>query len=241
VLNALDRAAKSAAFLNALFECTELVLRRMRSTRDDAGNSVYGEDAEKALVRAQFTRVWEESTSRRLKVEHGPAGELVAKSLVRLNEIDEGICFSFITHKELSSSHPVDLFDAAWDALARGMNVDSFPAEALNTQFFFCLLKASRAVFVEGSHPRLVIDDLFQNIMERVLSHSRDALLSQTQDKGNQRKLDVLIDMIDTFGASLFVRIGQAEVGQSKRSVIILTSALFRRLMRQCSSMLTEY
>jgi hypothetical protein len=69
------------------------VLRRIRSTRDDAGNSVYGDDAEIALVRAQYTRVWEESTSRRLRVEHGLAGELVAKSLVRLNEIDEGIFF----------------------------------------------------------------------------------------------------------------------------------------------------
>jgi hypothetical protein len=71
------------------------VLRRVRSTRDDAGNSVYGEGAEIALVRAQFTRVWEESISRRLRVEHGLTGELVAKSLVRLNEIDEGIFYFF--------------------------------------------------------------------------------------------------------------------------------------------------
>jgi hypothetical protein len=74
------------------------MVRRVRSARDDAGNSVYGEDAEKALVRAQYTRVWEESTSRRLRVEEGLAGQLVAKSLVRLNEIDAGIHFSFVTH-----------------------------------------------------------------------------------------------------------------------------------------------
>jgi hypothetical protein len=102
------------------------------------------------------------------------------------------------------------------------MKVDFFIAEAQNTQFF-CLLKASRAVFAEGSHPRSVIDDLLQNIMEEVLSHSRDALLSQTQDEGNQRKLDVLTDMIDTFGDSLFVRIGQAKVGRPLLAVCSYT------------------
>ena len=91
-LSALDRTAASAAFLSALLECITFVVRRMRSARDKAENSVYGDNAEKELVRAQYTRAWEESASRRLKVEEGVAGELVAKSLVRLNEIDAGIC-----------------------------------------------------------------------------------------------------------------------------------------------------
>jgi E3 ubiquitin-protein ligase listerin len=184
----------------------------MRSTRDDLGNTVYSKDTEKALVRAQYTRVWEESMSRRLRIEEGLAGELVAKSLVRLNEIDPGISFSFVTHKVLNNSHRIGLFDAAWDTFAPGMKVHSFPAEAPNTQLLFSLLKASRAVLAEESHPRSVIDDLFQNIMERVLSYSRNALLSQTQDEDNQRKLDVLLDMIDTFGDDLFDGTGPAEV-----------------------------
>ena len=89
-LSALDRTAASAAFLSALLECTAFVVRRVRSARDKAGNSVYSENTEKELVRAQYTRVWEESISRKLRVEEGIAGELVAKSLVRLNEIDAG-------------------------------------------------------------------------------------------------------------------------------------------------------
>jgi hypothetical protein len=90
-LSALDRTAASAAFLSALLECTAFVVRRVRSASDKAGNSVYGEGVEKELVRAQYTRVWEENTSRKLRVEERIAGELVAKSLVRLNEIDAGI------------------------------------------------------------------------------------------------------------------------------------------------------
>jgi len=89
-LSALDRTAASAAFLSALLECTAFVVRRVRSARDKAGNNVYGEGAERELVHGQYARVWEESTSKRLKVE-GTAGESVAKSLVRLNEIDAGI------------------------------------------------------------------------------------------------------------------------------------------------------
>lgn len=65
--------------------------RRVRGARDGIGNN---DDVAKTLVRAQYARVLEESTSRRLRVEEGIAGELVAKSMVVLNEIDPGIsCF----------------------------------------------------------------------------------------------------------------------------------------------------
>jgi hypothetical protein len=52
---------------------------------------VYPEDAEEAIVRTQYSRVWEEVTSRRLKVEEKIAGELVAKNLARLSEISTGM------------------------------------------------------------------------------------------------------------------------------------------------------
>ncbi|KAI9462830.1 hypothetical protein BJY52DRAFT_1203094 [Lactarius psammicola] len=63
-LSALNRAAKSAAFLRALLECTAFVARR---------ETVYGDNVAKALVRAQYARV--------LRVEEGVAAELVAKNM----------------------------------------------------------------------------------------------------------------------------------------------------------------
>ena len=84
--------------------------RRVRGARDGMGNSVYDDDAAKALVRAQYARVLEESTSKRLRVEEGVAGELVAKSMVILNEIDPGIrCFYVVlcVSKQLASSRAV--------------------------------------------------------------------------------------------------------------------------------------
>ncbi|KAF8500410.1 hypothetical protein F5888DRAFT_1682008 [Russula emetica] len=192
-LSALDRTAASAAFLSSLLECTVFMVRRVRNAREKAGNSGYGEDAEKELVRVQYSRVWEECTSRRLRVEEKVAGELVAKSLVRLNEIDAG------------------LFDVAWGAFMPGMTVPFDSADAPNRQFLFSLLKAFRTVFVGGSHPLSVVDELFQRIVGGVLERSRAALLSRMHDEDNHRILDVLLDLISTFGDDLFTGVDQAE------------------------------
>lgn len=98
--SALDRTSKSAAFLAALLECLVFIVRRVRSAREEV-DSMYREDAEKVLVCEQYTRVWEACTSRRLRVEEGVAGELIAKSLSRLNAIDEGIHIHFISNQTL--------------------------------------------------------------------------------------------------------------------------------------------
>ena len=100
-LSALDRTSKSAAFLSALLECIVFVVRRVRSARGEVDNFVYSEDTEKALVREQYTRVWEECTSRRLRIEESIAGELIAKSLDRLNVTDPGIHIPFVSNKML--------------------------------------------------------------------------------------------------------------------------------------------
>ncbi|KAI0273234.1 hypothetical protein BGY98DRAFT_998534 [Russula aff. rugulosa BPL654] len=192
-LSALDRTAASAAFLSSLLECTAFMVQRVRNAREKAGNSGYGVDAEMELVRAQYLRVWEECTSRKLRVEEKVAGELVAKSLVRLNEIDSG------------------LFDAAWGAFMPGMTLPFDSADAPNRQFLFSLLKAFRTVFVAGSHPLSVVDELFQRIVGGVLEQSRAALLSRTHDEDNDRILDVLLDLISTFGDDLFTGVDQAE------------------------------
>jgi hypothetical protein len=104
-LSALDRTSKSTAFLAALLECLVFIVRRVRSAREEV-DTVCREDAEKVLVCEQYTRVWEECTSRRLRVEEGVAGELIAKSLSRLNVIDEGIHIHFILDKTLRRCSP---------------------------------------------------------------------------------------------------------------------------------------
>lgn len=189
-------------------------MRRVRNAREKAGNSGYGEDTEKELVRAQYSRVWEECTSKRLRVEEKVAGELVAKSLVRLNEIDAGIRVPLVYCEMLKQIFlVVGLFDAAWDAFMPRTTVPFDSADVPNRQFLFSLLKAFRTVFVRGSHPRSVVDELFQRIVGRVVEQSRAALLSPIDDESNHRILDVLLDLISTFGDDLFTGVNQAEVG----------------------------
>ncbi|KAI0263034.1 hypothetical protein BC834DRAFT_828029 [Gloeopeniophorella convolvens] len=186
-LSALERAAKSAAFLSALLECTAFVVRRVRADgARDAG-------VESALVRAQYARVWEECAARRLRVEEGAAGELVAKSLARLSEIDEG------------------LFDAAWDALAPAMRGHLDSAEAANAQLVFSWLKAFRALFAEGSRPRGVAEELFEQVTQGVLARGQDAFSARSQGEGAGRALDVLLEVIDAFGDALFSGVDRAK------------------------------
>lgn len=95
------------------------------------------------------------------------------------------------------------------------MTVPSDSADAPNTnlQFLFSSLKAFCTVFVEGSHPRSVVDELFQRIVGGILERSRVALLSQTHDEGTHRIFDVLVDLISAFGDNLFTGADQSEVG----------------------------
>lgn len=76
------------------------VVRRLRSAREGVDSENSG-DAEKALVRDQYIKVWEECTSKRLRVEEGTAAELVANSLVRLHAIDAGIYIPFYSNPVL--------------------------------------------------------------------------------------------------------------------------------------------
>ncbi|KAF8268005.1 hypothetical protein EI94DRAFT_1728947 [Lactarius quietus] len=175
--SALDRAATSAAFLRALLECTAFVARRVRGARDGVGNNIYADD---------YARVLEESTSRRLRVEEGVAGEMVAKSMVTLNQIDPG------------------LFDAAWDTFLPGLKALLASADAQHVQLLFSFLKAFRTAFTDDSHP-------LSWVVEDILRQSRSALRSQSQDEGTQRALGVLLGMIEAFGDSLFVSFGHAE------------------------------
>jgi hypothetical protein len=93
------------------------------------------------------------------------------------------------------------------------MTVDPDSAVRSNTQLLFSLLKAFHTIFAEGTHPRSVSDKLFQRIAGRVLEQSREALLSLTKEKNSSRSLDILLDLINVFGDSLFMVVDQAEVG----------------------------
>ena len=106
------------------------------------------------------------------------------------------------------------MFDAIWDAFLPGMKTLLASVDAQHVQLHFSFLKAFRTEFSEDSHPLSVAESLFQWVVEDVLSQSRNALGSPSQDEGTKRALSVLLGMIDAFGDSLFVDFGHALVGK---------------------------
>ncbi len=121
------------------------------------------------------------------------------------------------------------------------MTVTFNSANAPNRQFLFSLLKAFRTVFAEGSHPQSVVDELFQRIVGGILEQSRYALQSQTHDEST-RILDVLLDLISTFGDKLFTGVDQAEVGMlDSNNPFYLHLSLSRRWMGLLWSTLARY
>jgi hypothetical protein len=120
--------------------------------------------------------------------------------------------------------------------------VASNSANAPNRQFLFSLLKAFRTVFAEGSHPQSVVDELFQRIVGGILEQSRDALQSQTHDESTHRILDVLLDLISTFGDKLFTGVDQAEVRMlDSNNPFYLHLSLLRHWMGLFWSTLARY
>ena len=110
--------------------------------------------------------------------------------------------------------HWIGLFDAVWDAFLPGMKALLASMDAQHVQLHFSFLKAFRTEFSKDSHPLSVAESLFQWVVEDVLSQSRNALGSPSQDEGTKRALSVLLGMIDAFGDSLFVDFGHALVGK---------------------------
>ena len=100
-LNSLHRTAASAAFLSSLLECTLLLAKRLRSAEKNSSPS--DAPAASILVQSQFSRIWEELSSKRLQVEERAAGRMLSKTL-----------------EDILASDP-PLFNIAWETLVSGL------------------------------------------------------------------------------------------------------------------------
>ncbi|KAF8151620.1 hypothetical protein B0H34DRAFT_801324 [Crassisporium funariophilum] len=109
-LSSLHRVAASSAFLSSLLECIVFLIKRMQSdnAREERDPSTPTNEFSETLVKAQLSRVWDEISNKKLRVEERAAARLVARTLESLSEVDQS------------------LFDAAWEALARSIASDYF-------------------------------------------------------------------------------------------------------------------
>lgn len=92
-LSSLHRIASSAAFLSSLLECTVFLIKRIRNdgARSNEGNSQLEGTSPETIVREQFSRVWVELTTGKLKVEERAAARLLAQTLEALYALDQSL------------------------------------------------------------------------------------------------------------------------------------------------------
>ncbi|KAI0036224.1 hypothetical protein K488DRAFT_41686 [Vararia minispora EC-137] len=175
--SAFEMQQIAAAFLSALLECTALLARRLRTGVLVHGES--GDSAAHALVREQYTRVWEEVSTGRLRVDPVQGATIVAKGLAAL-EADDAGCFN-----------------EAWDALAPALAAD---VRAPGLQF----AKTFHEAFADGTRPRAKADELVRSITASILASARDVLAQDTEGEVLEGRVDALLNLLETFGEALF-------------------------------------
>lgn len=77
------RHGATAAFLASLLECLVFFAGKIKNAAED-------------LIRKQLTEVWSSINAKRVVVSEAAAGETIAKSLIRLSDIDAGmVCIHY--------------------------------------------------------------------------------------------------------------------------------------------------
>ncbi|KAH7909880.1 hypothetical protein BJ138DRAFT_1154228 [Hygrophoropsis aurantiaca] len=187
-LSSIERKVPSTAFLSSLLECMVFVIRRISSatSKDQAAQIATDSNATSAtvaLVREQFTRLWDELVAHKLRVDEADAGKLIAKTLNSLEAMDG------------------DLFKSAWDALIVGIKDVSRPSPSLTAS----VMKVLADSFGEGTTLLNATRVLIADIVQMNVAQCEKALGSDLAEKADVAKaLSAMATLVDTFGSALF-------------------------------------
>ncbi|KAI9568130.1 hypothetical protein HD554DRAFT_2219143 [Boletus coccyginus] len=181
----LDRRAAGSSWLKALSECVVLIIRR--ATHAEIV-TVHGNNDAKNLLASQFSRLWTELVTGRLRVEATEAVGVMARTVDRIGKIGD------------------DLFDASFDTLCSTIH-KSFPtsdgSRDLAPTFFYHF----SSTFAPGIHAGQKTRDAVEAYIRNVIDALETALGSPDQELiANTAKapLAALGKLLDTFGPSLF-------------------------------------
>ncbi|CDO70174.1 hypothetical protein BN946_scf184774.g2 [Trametes cinnabarina] len=221
VLNSLDRAAASAAFLSSVLEALVFFVRRLlNSPESDAASLLAGSNpsesidlviATEGVVKDQISRTWEELSSGRLKVAGREAGGLLARTLSSLYKLRP------------------ELFEVAWQILADAVqrmvvNRD----DAVSTLMPEVLKQLS-----EELDPATAPGQAARNLVSQVMRNALDqcAVLLQTDEIINKH-VESFIKILDTFGEHVFAdaevskRVDDLVQKQTHRILVVIPSLL---------------
>ncbi|KAF9226338.1 hypothetical protein BS17DRAFT_807138 [Gyrodon lividus] len=181
----LDRRAAASAWLKALSECLLFIIRRGTETHEVTTQPM--EDA-KTLLTSQFSRLWIELVTKRLRIEEIEAAGIVVGALGRVGKLGE------------------DLFNASFDAL-----FPSIPNPVHTSDSTLDLAPSFLHVFITtfapdthaGQKTRGAVEAYTQRIVETLEFDLRTSDQTSTENTVTG-PLTTLIKVMDTFGPSLF-------------------------------------
>lgn len=146
-------------------------------------------------MRTQFNLVWEELSSKKLKVEERAAARLLAQTLESLFNIDSA------------------LFRTAWEVLGDGVKA-SVENEA-NSSLVAASLKVFYDKFKKGTALRPYAEVLMKSILEKNIENCEKVLgasASHADEPTTKSGFDLLVGVFDQFREGLFVDEGLAAV-----------------------------
>lgn len=219
-LSSLHRSATSAAFLSSLLECMVFLIKRMRSdlfrrpdpdqapitaTTSNLGGPSFSipEDAVR-LVKEQYSHMWHELGTSRLKVEERAAARLLGKTMEDLGNIDSA------------------LMDAAWEAFVDGVRlggIDDIARRELGSE--------QRQEQYETTASKILIStmlkvfyDRFKDgtvLKRRVIKLVKDVLDGQVErfrgvERSEGDRFGLLVSMLGQFREGLFFDEGFSSV-----------------------------
>jgi len=144
-----------------------------------------------ALVKEQFSRLWGEILTRKLKVEERAAASLIGQTLEALKEVDLNLC------------------DVAWTVLATNVKTSSGTGKVEDARLVSALLK----VLVDGFIPRTG-DNGANSLKERAETLLKDVLLEDVgrceglvrgSVEGKEVNFVLLINLLEQFREVLFL------------------------------------
>jgi hypothetical protein len=217
-LSSLHRSATSAAFLSSLLECLVFLMKRMRSnhfrrpdpdqasntatTSDLGGSSFSISEATGRLVKEQYSRIWNELGTRRLKVEERAAARLLGKTMEDLGNIDSA------------------LMDTAWEAFVDGVRLGGGGSDDGKHEFGSEQRHEPDESKILISTMLKVFYDRFKDgsvLKKRVIKLVKDVLDEQVERfRGVERlegdKFGLLVSMLGQFREGLFFDEGFSSV-----------------------------
>lgn len=145
----------------------------------------------RALVKEQFSRLWGEISTQRLKVEERAAASLIGKTLEALKQVD------------------LDLCDVAWTVLATNVKISSGTGKVEDARLVSALLR----VLVDGFNSRTA-DNGVNSLKERAEGLLRDVLLEDVgrceglvrgSVEGKEVNFALLVNLLEQFREVLFL------------------------------------